>query len=557
MSRVIVAGSGIAGLTAALRLSGRHTVTLVTKDRLGESNTEWAQGGIAGVIGPDDTVDAHVADTLTAGAGHCDPEAVHTLCEAGSDAIVSLAEAGVDFDTDPAGVWARGMEGAHSYPRIFHSGGDATGQAISTALAQKLRTEVAAGRVTLLEDTMLVDILTSDDDRRPGRATEVATATGITVLRDGSVETRAADAIVLATGGAGQLFAHTTNPAAATGDGLAAAIRAGAEVADLEFFQFHPTALVGPGFLISEAVRGAGALLLDERGRRFMADVDDRAELASRDVVALALHRRQAEQDGRPCFLDARAVPDGKAKFPSITAGLASQGLDLSRDLIPVTPAAHYFMGGVATDRDGRTSIEGLFAVGEVACTGVHGANRLASNSLLEGAVFAARAAAAIDALPVNRDHELPLPQFRSFHQTALTRTELQGLTWAHLGVERTAAGLRTLLDRLGDDARKAGTTTNSARKASTTTNSARIAGTSTDGARNADDHPTAPAAARIEALETANLALIAEHMARHALAREHSLGAHTRTDTTLASSTTAPSTATSPTALLQEATAC
>ncbi|GAA1515913.1 L-aspartate oxidase [Brevibacterium permense] len=547
MSRVIVAGSGIAGLTAALRLSGRHTVTLVTKDRLGESNTEWAQGGIAGVIGPDDTVDAHVADTLTAGAGHCDPEAVHTLCEAGSDAIVSLAEAGVDFDTDPAGVWARGMEGAHSYPRIFHSGGDATGQTISTALAQKLRTEVAAGRVTLLEDTMLVDILTSDDDRRPGRATEVATATGITVLRDGSVETRAADAIVLATGGAGQLFAHTTNPAAATGDGLAAAIRAGAEVADLEFFQFHPTALVGPGFLISEAVRGAGALLLDERGRRFMADVDDRAELASRDVVALALHRRQAEQDGRPCFLDARAVPDVKAKFPSITAGLASQGLDLSRDLIPVTPAAHYFMGGVATDRDGRTSIEGLFAVGEVACTGVHGANRLASNSLLEGAVFADRAAAAIDALPVNRDHELPLLQFRSFHQTALTRTELQALTWAHLGVERTAAGLRTLLDRLGDGARNAGSTTNGARNAGSTTN----------GARNADDHPTAPAAARIEALETANLALIAGHMARHALAREHSLGAHTRTDTTLTSSTTAPSTATSPTALLQEATAC
>ena len=388
-------------------------------------------------------------------------------------------------------------------------------------------------------------------------ATAVAEATGVTVLRDGRVEALPADAIALATGGAGQLFAHTTNPAAATGDGLAAAIRAGAEVADLEFFQFHPTALVGPGFLISEAVRGAGALLLDERGRRFMADVDDRAELASRDVVALALHRRQAEQDGRPCFLDARAVPDVKAKFPSITAGLASQGLDLSRDLIPVTPAAHYFMGGVATDRDGRTSIEGLFAVGEVACTGVHGANRLASNSLLEGAVFAARAAAAIDALPVNRDHELPLPQFRSFHQTALTRTELQGLTWAHLGVERTAAGLRTLLDRLNDGARKAGTTTNSARKAGTTTNSARIAGTSTDGARNADDHPTAPAAARIEALETANLALIAEHMARHALAREHSLGAHTRTDTTLTSSTTAPSTATSPTALLQEATAC
>lgn len=553
MSRVIVAGSGIAGLTGALRLSVRHTVTLVTKGRIGESNTEWAQGGIAGVIGPDDTVDSHIADTLTAGAGHCDPEAVRTLCEAGGDAIVSLTEAGVDFDTDPTGAWARGMEGAHSYPRIFHSGGDATGRAISTALAQKLRTEVAAGRVTLFEDTMLVDILTSDDVRRPARATEVATATGITVLRDGRVETLAGDAIVLATGGAGQLFAHTTNPAAATGDGLAAAIRAGAEVADLEFFQFHPTALVGPGFLISEAVRGAGALLLDESGHRFMADVDERAELASRDVVALALHRRQAAQDGRPCFLDARAIPDVKTKFPSITASLTAHGLNLSRDLIPVTPAAHYFMGGVATDRDGRTSIEGLFAIGEVACTGVHGANRLASNSLLEGAVFAARAVAAIDSRPTHttaadlashradlrseaseslkREHHLPLPQFDPFHQTARTRTELQALTWAHLGVERTAAGLRTLLDRLGDGA--------------------------LDGVSRNPHRTSCPTATRVEELETANLALIAWHMARHALAGEHSLGAHTRTDTTLASSTIAPSTNTPPTALLQEATAC
>ncbi|MGZ1491556.1 L-aspartate oxidase [Brevibacterium sediminis] len=543
MSRVIVAGSGIAGLTAALHLSGRHTVTLVTKGRLGESNTEWAQGGIAGVIGPDDSVDSHIADTLAAGAGHCDPEAVRSLCEAGGGAIVSLAEAGVDFDTDPTGTWARGIEGAHSYPRIFHSGGDATGRAISTALAQKLRTEVAAGRITLLEDTMLVDILTTDaHERRQGRATGVATATGVTVLREGRVAALAADAIVLATGGVGQLFAHTTNPAAATGDGLAAAIRAGAKVSDLEFFQFHPTALPGPGFLISEAVRGAGALILDEHGHRFMTDIDDRAELASRDVVALALHRRQAAQDGRPCFLDARAVPDVQATFPSITAGLAAHGLDLSRDLIPVTPAAHYFMGGVTTDRDGRTSIHGVFAVGEVACTGVHGANRLASNSLLEGAVFAARAAAAIDALPVNRDHELPLPQSCSLHQTALTRTELQDLTWAHLGVERTATGLRTLLDRLGDGARNDG---------------ARNVGTSANRAHNADDRPTTPAAALADALETANLALIAEHMARHALAREHSLGAHTRTDTTLTPSTTAPSTATPPTAVLQEATAC
>ncbi|WGP05292.1 L-aspartate oxidase [Bacillus subtilis] len=561
MSRVIVAGSGIAGLTTALRLSGRHTVTLVTKDRLGESNTKWAQGGIAGVIGPDDTVASHVSDTLTAGAGHCDQEAVRILCEAGGDAIISLAEAGVDFDTDPTGAWARGMEGAHSYPRIFHSGGDATGRAISTALAEKLRAEAAAGRVTLLEDTMLVDILTTDEGHRPVRAT------GITVLRGGRVKSLTADAVVLATGGAGQLFAHTTNPAAATGDGLAAAIRAGAEVADLEFFQFHPTALSGPGFLISEAVRGAGALLLDESGHRFMTDIDDRAELASRDVVALALHRRQAAQDGRPCFLDARAVPDVTAKFPSITTGLAAHGLDLSRDLIPVTPAAHYFMGGVATDRDGRTSIAGLFAIGEVACTGVHGANRLASNSLLEGAVFASRAAAAIDALPADTSaaglsahradlavedsnpvsHDLPLPQLDSFHQTALTRTELQALTWAHLGVERTAEGLRTLLDRLDDGAHK---------------HAAHDDG-STGDLTNDEEFNADHSVPGIKPLETANLALIAEHMARHALAREHSLGAHTRTDTaaddrtdTRADVRTATA-LTSPTALLQEATAC
>ncbi|MGC2940614.1 MULTISPECIES: L-aspartate oxidase [unclassified Brevibacterium] len=531
MSGVIVAGSGIAGLTAALHLSGRHPVTLVTKGRLGESNTEWAQGGIAGVIGPDDTVDAHVFDTLTAGAGHCDPEAVRILCEAGGDAIIALAEAGVDFDADPTGAWARCLEGAHSHPRIFHSGGDATGRAISTALAGRLRAEVAAGRVTLLENTVLVDVLTDDDERLSARAT------GVTVLRSGRLDHLSADAIVLATGGAGQLFAHTTNPVAATGDGLAAAIRAGAEVADLEFFQFHPTALVGPGFLISEAVRGAGALLLDERGRRFMFDIDDRGELASRDVVALALHRRQAAQDGRPCFLDARAVPDAAAKFPSISAGLAAHGLDLSRDLIPVTPAAHYFMGGVATDRDGHTSIAGLFAIGEAACTRVHGANRLASNSLLEGAVFAARAAAAIDAHTPTTDlttprtdlrsgvsdslHHLPFPRFDSLHQTALTRTELQALTWAHLGVERTAAGLRTLLDRLGEG-REVG---HDERALST----------------------TGPAVTSVEELETANLALIAEHMARQALAREHSLGAHTRTDTTITPST----------ARLQEATAC
>src|SRR5699024_1779520 len=274
----------------------------------------------------------------------------------------------------------------------------------------------------VLEHTMLLDLVAETSGERGESASEPGPqerVTGITVLRDGRIEHLAADAVVLATGGAGQVFAHTTNPAAATGDGLAAALRAGATVRDLEFFQFHPTALAGPGFLISEAVRGAGARIadgpgpgsltsgaargagarfVDAQGRRFLPAVAARAELAPRNVVALALHRRSVAQNGRPCFLDARLVPEFADRFPSITRGLAAHGLNPAHDLIPVTPAAHYFMGGIATDLVGRTSIAGLYAVGEVACTGVHGANRLASNSLLEAAVFAARAARAIEA---------------------------------------------------------------------------------------------------------------------------------------------------------------
>lgn len=553
MGHVIIIGSGIAGLTAALQLAGRHAITLVTKGGLGESNTAWAQGGIAGVIGTEDTVASHIADTLAAGAGHCDESAVRVLCEAGGEAIVSLAEAGVEFDTDPTGAWSRGMEGAHSHRRIFHSGGDATGRAIGAALCDRLRAETGTaqhaesgtaqraeagtGRVRVLEHTMLLDLVAETSGERGESASEPGPqerVTGITVLRDGRIEHLAADAVVLATGGAGQVFAHTTNPAAATGDGLAAALRAGATVRDLEFFQFHPTALAGPGFLISEAVRGAGARIVDEQGRRFLPEVDDRAELAPRNVVALALHRRSVAQNGRPCFLDARLVPEFSDRFPSITRGLAAHGLNPAHDLIPVTPAAHYFMGGIATDLVGRTSIAGLYAVGEVACTGVHGANRLASNSLLEAAVFAARAARAIEAelgdvadpaatAPICVDPPLPrrmsLSRQKDLPRTGLSRSELRDLTWAHLGVERRAAGLRLLLERLGED-----------------------------------PAPDERHESLTEEVETANLALIAEHMARHALAREHSLGAHTRTDTPDPSAVATGGTTTD---LLQEATAC
>ncbi|MDN6122921.1 MAG: L-aspartate oxidase [Brevibacterium sp.] len=531
MSHIVVIGSGIAGLTTALRLAGRHEVTVVTKGRLGESNTALAQGGIAGVLSDDDTVESHIADTLEAGAGLGDASAVRLLCTEGPERILELAAAGVAFDCDESGRWARGLEGAHSIPRILHAGGDATGGVIVEALTKALGAAVDVGTIRLLEHTMLADLVTSPADGIGGDAIGEGAGgerevTGVGLLRDGTREFLAGDAVVVATGGAGQLYGHTTNPTGATGDGLAAALRAGADVADMEFYQFHPTALAGSGFLVSEAVRGAGAVLLDAGGNRFMPQVDRRGELAPRNVVALAIHRTMARQSGRPCYLDARSIPDVATHFPSITRGLAGHGFDPAVDLIPVTPAAHYFMGGVATDLDGRTSIGRLFAVGEVACTGVHGANRLASNSLLEGAVFGARAAAAIDADledteieadPVTEPAHGPARRPDPIPASAIPRDELQALAWAHLGVERDEQGLRRMLDHLSEGERT--------------------------GPCAADD-PTPGALA--ERIETANLALIAGSLASHALARQESRGAHTRSDSP------APTTA-----LLQEAASC
>ncbi len=388
---VAVVGSGIAGLTAALHAVARGCrVTLVTKAELAHTNTRFAQGGIAGVMFDDDHVEDHIHDTLVAGAGLCDPEAVRVLAEEGPARIRELVALGVAFDREPDGTWVRGLEAAHSYPRILHAGGDATGTAIEKALVARLR----AGEVEVLEHAFLVDLVI-----------EAGRATGLDLLIAGRRRTLEADAVVLATGGAGQLYAHTTNPSVATGDGIAAALRAGAVVADLEFFQFHPTVLAaGAAFLVSEAVRGEGALLRDEHGHRFMPARHADAELAPRDVVAHAIADVMSEQSGRPVFLDAtalRATPAATAvflaaRFPTIDSAVRERGLDWSREPIPVTPAAHYLMGGVVTDLRGRTSVAGLYAVGEVARTGVHGANRLASNSLLEGAVFGARAGDAV-----------------------------------------------------------------------------------------------------------------------------------------------------------------
>ena len=385
MTRVLVVGGGIAGLWTAVKAADAgFEVELVTKTDLAETNTRYAQGGIAAALFPDDSADRHFADTLDAGAGLADPAAVRVLCDEGPSRVRDLIRFGVEFDRGESGL-ERGLEAAHSRPRILHAGGDATGAAIESALVATVRRRA----VHIAERTMLVDLIVE-----AGTSSALGCSTTI-----GAITEHRADAVVLATGGSGCLYRHTTNPAVATGDGVAAAWRAGARLADLEFTQFHPTALAAPGTpLISEAVRGEGAVLRDRHGRRFMLDVHPDAELAPRDVVARAVWRQMTAQGGAPVLLDATAL--GAAflarRFPGIDAVVREAGFDWSREPVPITPAAHYAMGGVATDLDGRTTLPGLYAVGETARTGVHGANRLASNSLLEAAVFADRAARAL-----------------------------------------------------------------------------------------------------------------------------------------------------------------
>lgn len=447
--QIVVVGSGIAGLIAALELSAKHDVTLVTKLELMESNTRWAQGGIAAAIFPDDSVAEHIADTLRAGAGLCDPVAVEVLCSEGPERIRDLIRLGVDFDQRD-GELARGLEAAHSHARVLHARGDATGLSIETALVRAVRT----AKVQVMEHTFACDVVLDG-----GRVC------GLEVLHpNGERGQIAADAVILASGGAGELFLHTTNPAGATGDGTAIALRAGAQVADVEFYQFHPTALASPGtFLISEAVRGEGAVLLDAQGRRFMQALHAQAEMAPRDVVARGIAMQMAEQGGKPVLLDATRMGAEflKQRFPTIDAACRMRGFDWAREPVPVTPAAHYWMGGVKTDLWGRTSIRGLFAVGEVACTGVHGANRLASNSLLESLVFAWRMAYLLreDSFAWSEaDWPLQtqspsdvLPVFvESAHRSvAVERKELQTLMWNAVGIERNGASLKAAVEQM------------------------------------------------------------------------------------------------------------
>ena len=400
--RLAVVGSGIAGLYAALLAAEAGAdVVLLTKGALADSNTYFAQGGISAVLdepAPGDTVAAHIADTLKAGAGHCNPAAVRVLCTEARRDIAGLGRFGVRFDLDDDGDPALGLEAAHSAPRILHAGGDATGAGIANALICAVLAAQATGRIRLLGHASVTALV------QQGRR-----VTGVEFLQDGRQGSIRADAVLLATGGAGQLFAQTTNPGVATADGLALAWRAGAAVADLEFFQFHPTCLVPARtqaasdtepLLISEAVRGEGAVLLDSRGRRFMPEYHPDAELAPRDVVSrsIALHLAKLGDPNGHVYLDATVLEEAKGsgflarRFPTLSARTLAAGFDWTRELVPVAPAAHYWMGGVATDLHARTSVPGLYAAGEVACTGVQGANRLASNSLLEGLVFGRRA---------------------------------------------------------------------------------------------------------------------------------------------------------------------
>jgi len=483
---VVVVGSGVAGLSAALALAPRR-VLLVTKTELANGGSSaWAQGGVAAAVAADDSPGAHAEDTLAAAAGLADAGAVAALTSEGPARVRELIALGARFDRDAAGNLLLGREGAHGRRRILHANGDATGAEMVRALTAAVR---RAPHVTVEERAFAEDLVLADDGG----------VIGVVTRRDGRTVFHRAAAVVLATGGYGQLYARTTNPPEVTGDGVAMAARAGAELADLELVQFHPTALdveADPVPLVTEALRGEGALLVDDRGERFMLAVHPRAELAPRDVVARAIFRRQ--QDGRRVLLDATATVGERfpERFPTVYACCRRHGLDPRRQAIPVTPAAHYAMGGVAVDAHGRASLAGLWACGETASSGVHGANRLASNSLLEALVFGARVAADVGgrtfpAGPAALRGTVWRETGGGRRTRGDARARLRELMWRRVGLVRDAAGLATSLDELAGLAR---------------------------------DVSTRPS-------ETGNLLLLGRLVTAAALARRESRGAHYRSD--------------------------
>ena len=498
----LVVGGGIAGLRAAAGLAGAGSVLVVTKEGLAESNTAYAQGGIAVAMGGDEDVALHLADTIAAGDGLVNAQAAAVLVEQGAKRVEELLQWGTGFDryaqadATRAGELMRTREGAHSLPRILHAHGDGTGREIAVSLLRHVR---GLARVELMEWATTVDLIVDSDAGRVVGATLLDAAGGLHEVR--------ARAVLLASGGAGQVYSDTTNPAVATGDGIAMAYRAGAELMDMEFYQFHPTAFAmegAPRFLMSEALRGEGAWLVNARGERFMERYHPGLELAPRDVVARAITREGL--DG-PIYLDMRAVgadTDLKTRFPGISAFLNGYGLELARDLIPVRPAAHYLMGGIRTDVHGRASLPGLYAAGEAACTGVHGANRLASNSLLEGLVFGALAAEAMVAdewsVVSGKWSENALVQGGGGGDVEGLIAELQGLMWRDAGLLRDRAGLRRAQAGLA-------------------------------AMRETMDAAAGARGLTRRTLEARNLRVVAEVMVHAALGREESRGAHFRMD--------------------------
>jgi L-aspartate oxidase len=503
---VLVLGSGIAGLTTALHAARRGlSVLLVTKGELSHSATRYAQGGVAAALAPPDSPDLHLADTLVAGAGLCDPDAVRVLVTEGPDRVRELAALGTRFDTEPGDdgehlLLAR--EGGHSLARVVHAGGDATGAEIERALVAA----VARADIEVREGWFAIELL---EDRER--------AAGVLALApDGTVQKVRALDTVLATGGAGQCFAVTTNPPLSTGDGIALALKAGVACADLEFVQFHPTALHHPSMprpLLSEALRGEGAVLRDTDGTPFMAAVHPLADLAPRDVVSRAIHERMRSQRVEHLWLDATMIDDFQHRFPTIWGACRLVGLDPTAEWLPVAPAAHYLSGGVVTDLDGATTFGRLWACGEVACSGVHGANRLASNSLLDGLVFGRRVVEAIVAGKTEADptgamggvapgatqaaqDPTVLPKDRAAEPDKL-RGAVQRTMSADCGVVREAASLMLAGETLADLAQLA-----------------------------VDLPARSPAT-----YEVLNILRVARAIVRAATAREESRGAHTRAD--------------------------
>ncbi|MBK3584914.1 L-aspartate oxidase [Streptomyces sp. MBT57] len=506
---VVVVGSGVAGLTTALRCAaaGLDTV-VVTKARLDDGSTRWAQGGIAAALGEGDTPEQHLDDTLVAGAGLCDEEAVRVLVTEGPDAVRRLITTGATFDTTDSGDIALTREGGHHRRRIAHAGGDATGAEISRALVEAVR----SAALHTIENALVLDLLTDAEGRTAGVSLHVmgeGQHDGVGAVR--------APSVVLATGGMGQVFSATTNPSVSTGDGVALALRARAEVSDLEFVQFHPTVLFlgadseGQQPLVSEAVRGEGAHLVDAAGTRFMLGQHELAELAPRDIVAKAITRQMHEHGTEHMYLDARhfGARMWEQRFPTILAACRAHGIDPVTEPVPVAPAAHYASGGIRTDLRGRTTVPGLYACGEVACTGVHGANRLASNSLLEGLVFAERIAADIaetrpprtePAEAAGEGSDEPIALLAPEARTAIQRTMTRGA-----GVLRSAASLATAAEELEGLHRSA--------------------------AADADAADPKDAVPGVDAWEVTNLLLVSRVLVAAAREREETRGCHWRED--------------------------